>query len=445
MNIRDLASKLDAINDLYELGLYVKEITVANEDVGRRIWELLDKRKLASKLSRIQHFRPNEAHMCIDFIKSAGLDMGRELCDHLYVQEVANAVKATRSVSSIGGYIAAIVAANRRVGKKLWRLIDKESLALKLSREPIDWDWAGKSCVSDIWSVDRSMAHDLCGLLDIRALADNWNQSSECWRVGEWFSVVLKANAKAGQQLWQLIDRAKLAAEISQNEHVLLIESGIHNIWLADAEVARELCGMLDIERLLKTFNQEHYAENIARCIYGLLRVNEKVGRMLWELAKKQLATKLSRNFVPEKSPGCFKFLCSVEPDMGHELCDLLNLDEIVATLDKLDDVFFIGVYFSAIFWANEQVGRKLWQVYGKKLATKLNVCEDIKGATLCVENIYSCDHGMARDLCSLLDPTKLVQCLESWGDDKRRENYLDVIEKANKQVYQEVLKLLAE
>ena len=435
LNIEHLLTNLDQTKDLSDVGSCISAVLVANSKVGRKLWGRC-KESLALKLSQPDDIW--EGLLFFEDVYSCDPDMAVELCNLLNLELLGDALNQSEELSHIGHYIFAVSNVNSQVGQKLWQRC-KKSLAAKLNRCRNILDVS--SCIEKVFSCGTNVTQELFDLLNLEFLEDALNQTENLSDIGECIFKICKMNEQVGRKLWDDC-KENLAIKLSQAKDFWTGKLCIDNIYSADPDMALELCSLVDIQEFAAGLNKADDVTDMGECISSFFRASSQLGQKLWALFdKEKLAVELSRSSVMAERAECIEAIYSVDSDMARELCGLLNIDALVADLDQADDVSDIGEDISAILKANLEVGVKLWQLYKKNLADKLNRTGKIRKASTCILKICSTDADMAYELCCLLNLEELGLILRETSDVVGRVEYLEVIGKANEEVHQKLLK----
>ena len=156
-----------------------------------------------------------------------------------------------------------------------------------------------------------------------------------------------------------------------------------------------------------------------------ILSANQQVGQKLWKLCKENLADRLGHH--ERLSTGTFYIECihSNSTDLSRELCDMLDLNDIVESVNKTKYPLTILDYIVAISDSNETVGRRLWELCKDDLATKLRWENSLFPIALHIADIQSKSPALASEVCVLLNVKELVvsinQAKDPWEDPPRR------------------------
>jgi hypothetical protein len=438
LNIDELIVGLNQAEDIAYIAVYISTIFKANRKGGQKVWKCLNKRKLAAKVSQCKDV--TEGTKCVQVIYSTDSSMAHEFCGLLNIKQLLINLEQTEDLSEVGACISTIFKAHKEIGQKLWEA-HKLNLARRASR--VKDLWSGILCIEDIHTCNPDIAFELCDLLDLKVLVDALNHTDDLSHVGNYISVIFRANLEVGRKLWGHCKKS-LAAKVSCCGKYSEISSFISGIYSCNPDMAFELCALLNLEILVDALDGIEDLSNTGSCIFTILRVNSEVGRQLWEKVKNNLAAKLSRTENIHEISLCIEDISSTDPDMGRELCNLLCIKELTGRLNDAGDVTGIGECISAIFKTNSAVGQRIWMFLDKrKLAAKLSGSTDMTEGAECVEAICSVDSSMAHTLCSLLNLDELASTLEKTEDVENCRKYLEAIGKANKEIHQEILKLL--
>jgi len=430
-----LAQSMKRVAKASHVAFCFSEVFHSNERVGRELWELC-KESLAAKLSLDGDALCATAN--IKNIHWACPDIGGQLCDLLNIEEVAENVNNTANSMTMVSCVLAVLQSNEQVGLELWRLC-KESLAAVVS--------CGKNLLNDSFSVGDLRSHcphcarELCDSLNVAELAEIIKQRVNFFEAAQCVVEVLHSNELVGRKLWQLC-KENLATAVHYDKNLRLATHFVRDIGLHSPDMAREFCDLLDIEKLVENIKQTANPWDIAQCILTVLRSNEQVGREFWRLSKEGLAIRVSRAKDISGGTGCITDIHSHSPDMAHELCDLLDVEELVSRINRGQHPWRIYECVSAVLASNEEVGRKIWELFKRSFAGRMSCGKDILRGASCISVTHSHSPDMAHELYQMLDLDELVLALRKHTG-KYQERFLRWIAIPNDQVHERFLNLL--
>jgi hypothetical protein len=347
-------------------------------------------------------------------------------------------------VRGIAEQILEVAQENRRVGRKLWQLC-KQSLAAKLSRtkdiqEVIE-------CVDIIRDVDEDFPEELYGILDVSELAASLRQAEDLPAVGKLLCMILIGNQDVGIGLWELC-KDDLAARLSETKKALLADACVRHIYFARADLAEELCRLMEKEKLAYNLNEELiFWSVIGECLATVFRASPAAGQELLTHLD------LERERVPGRMFGDIwmaifdlREIHTIDPTSSEKLCDSLDMKMLAGMFDRSGDSFLdkIGEWISTLLRANRPKAEELLgHLNEDHLAYELSTTDNIEAACTCIEEVYSADPGIAEDLCGRLKKEPLASVLKQTEEQRARREYLDIIAKANRSVYEDLLALM--
>jgi len=310
------------------IGRVISEIYNVSPKVAQNLWELLDRERLAATLSRAGNIE--DSVECLGTIQSANPGMSRCLCDLLDLHRLALTLDESEDLANIGKYVAMVHEIDREVGVNLLLLMDKSKLAGKLSHPKQLWD--DQSCIVDIGNCDPDFG---------------------CIRA------IFKVNKKMGLQLWSLVDKTKLASELSKRGSGSIVESYIRDLHGTESDIAEDFCALLDLNRLAKRFGEKEDPSFLGSCISMLLLANPSAARELWRLIDKHC---LIGRLFDDVSDGieCISGICAADPIIAEEFCSLLNVHELAAALNETSDTTESDKLLKAIGEVNPEVHKEL-------------------------------------------------------------------------------------
>ena len=173
LSVDKLASDLGHCDEVVIEGGIIYKICSANKHVGRKLWSRINKKSLATRISRA--WCAETARKSISAIWHGDPNMGKELCSLLDTEKLAVTLLAERILRDVGEFIHTLHRANKDVAWKLWKDLDKSRLVKRLSRPRFLWDTA--ACIRAIDEVEPYMAWHLCKRLKIQDLALTWRET----------------------------------------------------------------------------------------------------------------------------------------------------------------------------------------------------------------------------------------------------------------------------
>jgi hypothetical protein len=283
LNLRDLAERAKTETYFWHIGECVSAILCANQEAGQRLWQLLDKKNLASRLSRSALSVAGwVGEHCINHIYSADVNKAHKLCGLLSIEDLAADWNQTTFLWHIPAAFSAVLRSNEQVGRKLWQLLDKQSLANKISRkEQVSIVGA---FIDKIRFVNADMGQELCDLLDVDELARTLEREEDVAEIGRCICAIRGANEQSGRRLWQLLDKKNLAIRISRNLTFWAQKPCIEYIHSVDTGMAREMCDLLNLDDLASVLNNTNHVEIAKRCLKLISKVNEDVYKRLTDI-----------------------------------------------------------------------------------------------------------------------------------------------------------------
>ncbi len=289
LNIEQLAERLSRPKCLQDGVDCAVMIIRANREVGGRFWKLYSP-KLAAVLNE-----SDEGYRlvgpCIGNIAFQMPRKASELSKLLNIEKLAaNLSSAPDLWDVVCECIWKMLKANKTVGRKLWRRIDKKKMKGGLFSNI----WDGASYLSNIYSLDPKTAEDLCRLLSVDKLVETLNQSDVMSvgpygsKVGIYVSVFFKVDHILGQQLWQPLDRKHLASQLSSSEDIYDTSRFIEKICEVDDDLAEDFCDLLDCNELASILNAIGPSEDRDKLLEFIAKANSSVHRKLLELLNDQ-------------------------------------------------------------------------------------------------------------------------------------------------------------
>lgn len=362
-----------------------------------------------------------------------------------HTAERAETLNEMADVRGIAQEILEVAQENRRVGRKLWQL-GKQSLAAKLSRtkdiqEVIE-------CVDIIRNVDEDFPEELYGILDVPELAASLSQAEDLPAVGKLLCMILIGDPDIGIGLWELC-KDDLAARLSETKKALLVDACVRHVYFARADLAEELCRLMDKEKLAHNLNEELiFWSVIGECLATFFRASPAAGRELLTHLDLERERVLGRMFGDIwMAIFDLREIHTIDPESSKKLCSHLDMEILAGRLNRSGDSFLgkIGEWISTLLRANGPKGEELLgHLNEDHLAYELSTTEHIDEARTCVEEIYSAVPGFAEDLCRQLQKEPLASVLRQTEDQRARREYLDIIAKANHSVYEDLLALMS-
>jgi len=429
LNVQELVGSIDRAEDPSVIGRILCSILRTNEQIGHNLWEMC-KESLARRISQDEHvWRVGE---CLESFHDANPDLARQLCDLLDVQKLVGSINRAEDPYRIGKVLCRILRTNEQVGRNLFEVC-KDSFAAKVSlyRNGVRIAW----CIKGIRQISPDIARQLCDLLNVEELVRSISQSGCSWQIEECIAGVLLANEQVGRKLWGLCNE-RLERNILDEAWCFM------SVGYSSPYMARQLCDLLDVEELAQIINQSKDPWEIGIPICRILGVNEQVGHNLWERCKESLAAGVSQDKSLLEGAWRVARLRRVNPDMARQLCDLLNFKEIAENINAAGDTWKIREFLGEILRTNEQVGRKLCGLCKESLIARISQGKDILCEAQFIRSIYSSSPDSARELCEVIDSEEMAMELKRHTR-KYQQNFLGVIEMANHQMYQKLLKLL--
>jgi hypothetical protein len=359
----------------------------------------------------------------------------QDIVDKASIMEaIARQIKASSDVESIGSCISNAYKRKLNNSQKLWMFLDKEDLASKLTL--MRDSFLPYHCLEEIHAADPNGAKELCDLLDIDKVICNLTQST-LLGIGHYIAVIHTVNQKAGKKVWDFC-KQHLADRLNRFENIASGYYCINAIQKACPPMAYELCGLLNLDKIIENFDSRDCMPTYC-AIIG--KANPEVAKILC----KELSTILNQaiddvSFVAY----VLREINSSNPDMAKELCQLMDVNKSVASLNRTEFLRGIGLYINVIHASNSVHGQEIWELLDKrKLATKVTLAERVWEAAECIHNIQLADCNMAEELCGLLDIDRIVVSLDQSEYLPGIGHYIYAIHKAIPDIAQKIWQLL--
>jgi len=192
--------------------------------------------------------------------------------------------------------------------------------------------------------------------------------------------------------------REQLITRIGANEKLSMALQNepstiVLQLWIesADTEIVAKDYVLTAIVQKIEELDDP---SGIPGCISAIYHHDEETRRAFWNLLDhkkiKDRITKTGRVLSVVSNISAWR---DIDKIMGHKFCDLLNLEDLAAKLNQVENLRYIGEYISKILRVNEQVGQKLWQLIDKKtlvdrLSHPKNLLDVMQGQS-CIGNIY--------------------------------------------------------
>ena len=293
--------------------------------------------------------------------------------------------------------------------------------------------------------MDPDKAYELCELLNIRNLAEALDKCGSIYTLTWYMYAIGHANKKVSRKLCRLLDKTKLAYRLSRDQRAGLIVQCIKSFQYASSTDAHRLCGLVELEELAIRLNKSAELSVVAECFFLIYESDNDRGDTLWKLLDKVFLTKkLHETDFIELGKAAIVFIYYANKDYAREFCSLFDLEELAAITVRPDQFWQVADFISSLYKANTEKGWELWDIINKKiLATKLSRIKDIRQGQVWLHRIYSCCPKMLEEFCGYFDLPKLASILRETEDVYNKERYLNMIEKANKQIEEKLLKLI--
>ena len=289
LNLEQLAERLNRPRYLQEGVDCALMVVKANREVGARFWKLY-----SAKLATVLNESEEGYRLVGPCIGNIAFQMPRkasELSRLLNIEKLAANLKSAPDLwAVVGACIWGMLKANKTVGRKLWRRVDKKRMKGGLFSNI----WDGVSNLSNIHSLDSKIAEDLCRVLSVDELAKTLNQSDAMSvgpygrEVGNCVSVFFRVDPILGQRLWQRLDRKHLASELSSTEDIDDTSSFIEEIYEVDANLAEDFCNLLDCDELASILNVIGPTQDRDKLLEVIAKANSSIQQKLLELLSKQ-------------------------------------------------------------------------------------------------------------------------------------------------------------
>ena len=442
LSAEGVARGLNEEESPYQLAEYIEIIYHTNEEVGRNVWELMDKENLAAKLSRPRDIV--DARMCLyKLFHTVEQGMAYEICALLNVEELTRVLDGVEEFWEIGRYLSWILDSNEIIGQKVWNYLNKVGLAVKLCRtldvEKMD-EWS-----DGLRSFQEEKASEICNLLSVEEIVAKLNLAEDPELAILALCTILDVDQQVGRNIWDALDKKNLATKLSQLTDIEKGKKCVEQIYDTDSSMGQELCLFIEAELLVQTLDQSEDIGAIGEYIAILLRRNRKVGERIWELLDKENITgKLCRTADIGAAQSLIKCTVLLGRGTAQELGCFLDATQLAEKLDESDDVTFIVPYLRLILKINREIGRKVWQLMDKKsLGNKVSQIDYAFSGAGYLKDVYSADPNMASELCGFLDLSEVAAMLNQVEVAEHAAMYISTVMRANRKIGEKIWELL--
>lgn len=361
-----VARRMDDCDDPEGVCHFLWEL--CDDKLGRRLWSLLDKEKVGSRVVGVERIQSVVSYLRPLFYRNK--IVSRELCGLLNTKALLEAFNHTKVFRDLLDYISSVLRTNPKVGRRLWKLLDKKLLADRLSRSK--YIWAGQLFFGDILAGDPKIAHDFCNLLSIKELVRTFDRLELTEGILTYVAIIGCANASVGRKLWRAVCKKWLAGEYRRVCRDDVFSLGDQFI-LADKHLAGELCNFVDIKEEVERLNDTENIERVGEYFKGILYLNDPKGCEIWRfLDKENLAFKCSRSKGFQAGLRCVDKLGQMREEMAYELCGLLNINDVAASLNQSEQPYHIKESVCELLRIHPEKGRQLRKRLNKKVLASI-------------------------------------------------------------------------
>jgi hypothetical protein len=362
--VKALVAKVSTCDDISGIGSLISSFyDLAGRLKGRRLWRMIDKAKLAQKLTLCPDVK--EVASCLDTILETDAKAAHALCESFDAKDWVSWPDRVEDIDELGKCLSILCRANKEVSLKLWSSLDKNILAKKLSSP--DSLWEAMHCINDICEADSKWGWEICDCLKVGELVSALVCSEDVDGIGSYVSTIWEANREVGAKIWGLVDKGILSAKINQltgSDAGQLCLSSLHQV---DPCAARELCHMLDPRKA---------AERVHDAEVSLVHIG---------------------HFIETVS--------MIDERAGRDIRALLDLERLSERIVGTEDLFHAFLFINCAYRMDEGFGRELWRCLDRRqLAYRISRYEDILAVVNRIENFASADKEAAGELCDLLD-----------------------------------------
>ena len=163
LDTRKIASLLNELVGPRVIVESVYGVGRVSRSVAAEIWANMDRHRIAELVSRESDAWTFFA--LVYGISATDKDVAREFCQSMNWETVASNMNCSDDGLPVGQCLSLVLKVHKEAGQRLWKHVDKETLASKLCGHA--HQWKGRLCVQSITPVDRDIAIGLSVLTSI--------------------------------------------------------------------------------------------------------------------------------------------------------------------------------------------------------------------------------------------------------------------------------------
>jgi len=306
------------------------------------------------------------AGCCIENIKKVSSDSAQKLCQMLTLDELLGKLSQTQNASDVISCVHSIFIANPQIGKRLLNLLRQKKVVVSLYPDDV-YDVCRN--IREIDTLTKDVVADLWKIIGFQELAEALFQKEDYYLVG-CISDIFTSNRQAGQRLWRLMDRKKLANRLGLRKNLSESAGYIITITTANELAGKELCRLLNINRLGDRLSSNENIFNTGRFIVAVYNANKKKAKELCEsLNYKKLAKHLNQaeNIDISNTVVLILMICEASRKAWINLCRLMNMKALASKLKSMNDDFLITACIATIYMADKDAGCELYKFLGEE------------------------------------------------------------------------------
>lgn len=241
--LKIVAQKINTDDDFIAICRCFTGLDRLGDNAGQKLWELLDRQKLADKLSETTDFW--KAATCIHHIEATHDNIAIELCKLLNLKELACAMGQVGDVKQAGYYLSVILKANNESGRGLWMHLDQNRLAAKVILTKYTKDVF--VTIYDIFNADSDTGCEFWGLIDHQELANRLVK--ETWMAEVIICIhcmeqIRRINPNVAGEFWDAVNPQKFA-DILRMVSTVWVDNCVSIIRKANPSVAEAIVRLM--------------------------------------------------------------------------------------------------------------------------------------------------------------------------------------------------------
>ncbi len=445
--IQVLSSRIDNTDDMINAGKWIG--CLGGIDYGDQLWENVDHKKLADKLSSSVNLR--HVGYFLGFLREYSNKAERVFWRLIKQEKLVERLNGTDISRDVFVFFLHMLECDEKTGMKLWNQIDQDNLAHRISHcsdyhqtvkalfdifkhtpeinlgflADADWQTIGSKLSKDesAWKIsssitltgmlNKALSLKLCKSLDCSFLSMTLCKPSNINNLGDCIFAISDIAPDIGRELCKCLDLNVLAGLLNKHFNVGAISKCIDAVQTAEPDIAGNLCALLDIDSLIKKISEPNQARYACSCITCVINANPAIGHSIWNYLEKK---SLAENMISEE---CFleaiewiPRLYRAEMSIAKELWSFFDLNKLVAVLIGLRSPYFFATFLFNMSLVDKTAARQLCEHFQmKELEKKFQSMNDFE-FQLCLEALCLSCEEIGGVLCNKLDFEQVVKKL---------------------------------